>query len=540
MTTEATLKQGALGVTFKGSNPPVIKEVKYDSPMFGVLKCGYSVIEFTRANGQKVPVTDAVSLAKMIKESSEDVGRKLKCLMTLPAEVEFLLPEGDVGLTVTQEKGLALITKIENGSPLKHLCRVGLAVDAMTLPDGSTMTGCHADKVNEWLKFNQEAGRVMILKDPSLGDLSPPSYSQSNTAIEIPPGGTSALGLRFQGSPLPQLISIDPRSELRGRVPADMIIAAIRLPDGREFQGFDASYLAKIFDETADLEGRQLYLMNKFDDELPQEPILKYWLPVFGNAEELGLVFGGTPTRVKHVAPHSELSGLVKKNMEVMNVWWKYAPDVQDLSPAGIVESLASSSGCDRCIMFTNIYDSMPDEVTVTFPAGNLGIRFAENPPKVVGFTRDSVARKMVDVGMVADTLTLASGTPYSNLESVKLTRTLIANAGLPNRTIRFINPKTVPLTKAGDLPRPASMVLALPAGKLFLNMKGTYPCRITNVKPMSPLVGKLPNGMACDEVVIDGRSYTGFSAVELSKLLKDSAHKQGRILKLSNPSVSY
>lgn len=540
MSAIATLPQGPLGVTFKGSNPPVIKEVKFDSPMFGTLKCGYSVVDFTHANGKVVPATNSVALAKLIKSTSEDAGRKLKCLMTLPAEVEFLLPEGDVGLTVTQEKGLALITKIDNSSPLKHLVRVGLCVDAFTLPDGSTMTGCNADKVMEWLKFNQEAGRVMILKDPSLGDLSPPSFSQANTAMEIPPGGTSILGLRFQGSPLPELMSIDPRSALSGRVKADMIIAALRLPDGREFQGFDASYLAKLLDESADYEGRQLYLMNKYDEDVPSEPILKFWLPVFGNADELGIVFGGKPTRVKHVAAHSELHGLVKKNMEVMNIWYKGAPPVQDITPEGVVESLADSSGCDRCIIFTNVYDSLPDESVVTFPPGNLGLRFAECPPKVVGFTRDSVARKLVDVGMVADTLTLDSGTPYTNLEPVKLTRTLIANAGSSKRTIRFINPAVVPLTKPGDLPKPDKMVLALPASKLFLNMKGTFPCYITQVKPNSPLVGKLPNGMAVDEVVIDGRSYSGFSAVELSRLLKESAHKPGRMMKLSNPSIAY
>uniref|UniRef100_A0A6V1A005 Uncharacterized protein n=1 Tax=Thalassionema nitzschioides TaxID=33649 RepID=A0A6V1A005_9STRA len=540
MSAIVTLPTGPLGVTFKGSNPPVIKEVKYDSSMFGNLKCGYSVQSIIRANGIEVKATNSVELAKLIKATSEDEGRKLKCLMTLPAEVEFLLPEGDVGLTVTQEKGLALVTKIDNASPLKHLVRVGMAVDCFTLPDGSTMTGCNADKVMEWLKFNQEAGRVMILKDPSLGDLSPPSYSQSNSAMEIPPGGTSILGLRFQGTPLPQLMSIDPRSELKGRVQADMVIAALRCPDGREYQGFDASYLAKLLDETADYEGRQLYLMNKYDEDVPAEPLLKMWLPVFGTAEELGLVFGGKPTRIKHVAPHSELHGLVKKNMQVVNIWWNKSPAVQDLSPDGIAESLADSSGCDRCLILTNIYDSLPDETVVTFPPGNLGLRFAETPPKVVGFTRDSVARKLVDVGMVADTLMLDSGTPYTNLEPTKLTRTLIANAGSGKRTIRFINPGVVPLTKPGDLPKPDKMSLMLPASKLFLNMKGMFPCYITQVKPNSPLVGKLPNGMAVDEVIIDGRSYSGFSAVELSKLLKESAHKPGRVLKLSNPSLNF
>lgn len=540
MTTVATLPSGPLGITFKGSNPPVIKEVKYDSPMFGLLKCGYTFVEFVHANGQTESPKDSVSLAKLIKSTAEDEGRKIKCVMTLPAEVEFLLPEGDVGLTVTQEKGICLITKIDNDSPLKHLVRVGMAVDAFTLPDGSSMTGCHADKVMEWLSTNQEPGRVMILKDPSLGALSPPSFSQSNTAFEIPPGATTKLGLRFQGSPLPNLVDVDPRSELRGRVQPDMIIAALRCPDGREFQGVDSSYLAKLLDETADLEGRQLYLMNKYDDDLPSEPLLKVWCPVFGNADELGVVFGGNPTSVKYVAPHSQLNGIIRKGMRVVNVWWKYAPPVQDLSPEGIVQSLSESSGCDRCIVFTNIYDSLPDEVVVTFPAGHLGLRFAETPPKVIGYTRDSPARKLVDVGMVADTLSLGSGNVYMNLEPTKLTRTLIANAASDKRTIRFVNPKVVPLSKPGDLPRPDRMTIGLPTGKLFLNMKGMFPCLITQVKPQSPLVGKLPNGMAVEELVIDGRSYTGFSAVELSKLLKDSAHKPQRVMRLSNPSISY
>mmetsp|Transcript_30752 Transcript_30752/g.46626 ORF Transcript_30752/g.46626 Transcript_30752/m.46626 type:complete len:541 (-) Transcript_30752:107-1729(-) len=540
MTTLATLPTGPIGVTFKGSNPPVIKEIQWDSPMFGLFKCGYAFVEFVHANGKVESPRDSISLAKLIKSTSQDEGRKLKFVMTLPAELELLVPEGDIGITVSQVQGLPLITKIDSDSPLKDLIRPGLAVDSFTLPDGSRMTGCPSEKVMEWLTYNQEPGRVMVLKDPSLGNLSPTTYSQANTAFEIPQGATSHLGLRFQGSPLPLLVDVDPRSELRGKVKAGMVIAAVRLPDSREFQGIDSSYLAKVLDETEDMDGRQLYLMNTTDEELPAEPLLKVWLPAIGTAEELGLVFGGTPTKVKHIAPHSPLRGIIKKNMQVVNVWWNGAPPVQDLSPAGTVQTLNESSGYDRCLVLSGVYDTLPDEVTVVFPAGQLGLRFAEHPPKVVGYTRDSIARKLVDVGMVADTLTLESGNSYMNLEATKLTKTLVANAMSNKRTMRFINPRTTPLTKPGDLPRPDRMTIALPPTKLFLNMKGMFPCIITQVKPNSPLVGKLPNGMAVDELVIDGKSYTGFSGVELSRLLKGSQFRPGRIMRLSNPSISY
>eukprot|EP00548_Thalassiothrix_antarctica_P008747 CAMPEP_0194154694 /NCGR_PEP_ID=MMETSP0152-20130528/61534_1 /TAXON_ID=1049557 /ORGANISM="Thalassiothrix antarctica, Strain L6-D1" /LENGTH=544 /DNA_ID=CAMNT_0038860957 /DNA_START=149 /DNA_END=1786 /DNA_ORIENTATION=+ len=535
MTSSFKLPAGSLGIVFKGSNPPVVKEVKYESELFGKVKCGFSFLS-VNIDGREQAPSDAVSLAKSLKETSNNPNRIMNFTMTLPAEIEFILPEGDVGLSVTDVDGIAIITKISAESPLKHIVRIGMAVDSFTLPDGSTMTGGSSAKVSEWLRFNQTAGRVMILKDPSLGDLSPPSYSQANVTVDLPLGNIDDLGLIIQGNDIATLEGVNRFSHMHGKVPANMIIGALRIPDGREFQGLNQSFLAKVLQETQDVEGRILYLMNPGDGELPSEPVLKAFLPVLGNCSELGLVLGGNPARVRFVNQASEMNEIIKKGMEVVKVGWKYEPDNQDISAEAVTESLTESSGTDRYILFRNIYKAIPDEVEVNFAPGRIGIIFGDNPPRVKGFTQGCTVSHLIDVGMVADTLILDSGKRYTNLETHKLTRTLIANAGSNRRVIRFINPATVELSTEDDLERPDMINLNLPTGKLHISLKGPYPPRVSNIKPISPLLRLLPKNMAVDELIIDGRSYSGFNSIKLATLLKETEYKQGRVMKLKNP----
>jgi len=535
MTSSFKLPTGTLGIVFKGSNPPIVKEVRYESELFGKVKCGFSFVGVT-INGREIAPNDAVNLAELLKETSDNPNRIMKFMMTLPAEIEFILPEGDPGITVTNVDGIAIITKISAQSPLKHLVRIGMAVDSFTLPDGSTMTGGSAAKVTEWLRFNQLAGRVMILKDPSLGDLSPSTYSQANVTVDLPLGNIDDLGLIIQGNDIATFEGVTRYSQLYGKVPASMVIGALRIPDGREFQGLNQSFLAKVLQETQDIEGRILYLMNPGDGELPTEPVLKAFLPVLGNCKELGLVFGSNPARVRFVNQASEMNDIIKKGMEVIKVGWKYEPQNQDLSAESVTDSLTESSGTDRFILFRNIYKAIPDEVEVNFASGRIGIIFGDHPPRVKGFTQGCTVSHLIDVGMVADTLILESGRRYMNLETTKLTRTLIANAASNRRVIRFINPATVELSTGGDLERPDMMNLVLPPGKLHISLKGPYPPRVSSVKPMSPLAQRLPKNMAVDELVIDGRSYTGFNSIKLAALLKESDYKDGRVMKLKNP----
>merc|ERR1740124_984708 len=61
-------------------------------------------------------------------------------------------------------------------------------------------------------------------------------------------------------------------------------------------------------------------------------------------------------------------------------------------------------------------------------------------------------------------------------------------------------------------------------------------PPRVSNIKPISPLLRLLPKNMAVDELIIDGRSYSGFNSIKLATLLKETEYKQGRVMKLKNP----
>ena len=173
-----------LGVVFKGSPPIVTRFLNY-SPMKDKMFVGMTVDTLTLEDGTRLSCLTSTELVEALYESAETDGRRmllrnaatssLSIRQILPPdppdEKEVKLPAGPLGVSFKGDIGN--ITRIHDDSPMKGQFRVGMVVDTLTLPDGSTYCGLTAQELGVVLRGSSDLeGRTVLLKNPDTATLS--------------------------------------------------------------------------------------------------------------------------------------------------------------------------------------------------------------------------------------------------------------------------------------------------------------------------------------------------------------------------------
>jgi hypothetical protein len=547
------LPPGKLGIVFAGT-PPVVKNVNDDSPLKGKVKAGYIFQSMILSDGTVFEGLSALDLIAVLNDYAEEEGRKLVMKMGVPDFVELSCPEGDLGITLNDVGGKAVITKIASTSPLKREIRVGIALDKLKLEDGMVISGHTAKEFSVFLADdNKSSGRVVELKNPALAG-SPKSITLPvEKSIDLPVG---PLGVSFKNSNGKTIISsIKEDSSLRGAARSGMAVDSFTMTDGTEFRGLSSEDLAEAIKNSVDAEGRKMLLREPNSKELPTSSTTKVYLPDIGYAEELGLSFVGTPAMFKDVSETSPLFGKARRGQLVLTVGWADGTEYSDLDSEELIDILEDSSGSTgRYLILKSVGNksptttavasreaslALPDELIVTLPAGKIGMILKGNPASVMNLKEDSpLIPSGVCAGMVIDTLTLESGEVLYELSATEFTDMLARHTDSEGRVVRFINPSTTELSRPPEIYLPDELELVLPTGKLSVNFKGNAPCKVSSVKKESPLRAVLPPGMAVDSLKIGSTTYIDMDAATLAGYLSTTSSVEGRVLTLKNPDV--
>lgn len=194
---EVKLPSGVLGCYFVGTSPKV-KRFDADSPVRDKIPVGLVVDTLTLEDGTSYSGLSNVEFVKMLADSTDSservlllknpATRKLSIRqIRLPDEKTVTIPGGYLGVTFAGEK--AAIISIEDDSPLKAELRVGMAVDMLTLPDGSLYSGLSAPELANALRGSAiMQGRELYLVNPGTMKLSDklidPKSSSADAIIE--------------------------------------------------------------------------------------------------------------------------------------------------------------------------------------------------------------------------------------------------------------------------------------------------------------------------------------------------------------------
>lgn len=531
------LPTGKVGVVFKGT-PPVVMKLSDDSPLKGKVKVGYIFESMTLSDGTSFEGLSTPELVSTLNDHSEEEGRKLQLRMGLPDRLELTCPEGDLGITIADVDGKAVLTKIANKSPLKKDIRVGLCVDKLMLEDGMEVAGCSAEEVTEFIADDvNSSGRVLFLANPQMM-LSPKGITlPKSKTVDLPVG---MLGVSFKNSnELTLISSLKNDSALRGLARAGMAVDTVTMTDGTEFRGLNSEDLSNALKSSFDSAGRKMLLKHPASKDLPTMSTTKLYLPDVGNPGEMGFSLAGDPAAFKEVAETSPVFGKARRGQVVITFGCADGTEYDDLDADELEDILQDTSGSEgRFLLLKNMPMPLPDEQIITLPAGKIGVVFKGSPPSVTRINPDSPLVGAGLVGMVVDTVTLENGEVTYELEAHELTGILNANIESEGRVARFINPTTMELSIPPELEKPDEMEIILPTGKLAIMFKGKAPCSVSSVAKTSPLRAILPIGMAVDSLVIGEQTLIDMDAVTLAGVLSSTSSIEGRILTLKNPDA--
>lgn len=189
---EVLLPAGTIGVTFS-STPPIAKAFKDDSPVGNLIPPGTFVDAMKMPDGYCQSGFSAKELVALLGGFKGQEGRTLvlKNFKTetpsprqeiFPESKEIELPTGKIGVSF-KGKRKTIISRIHAESPLLGQVYVGMEVESISVPGGSTFDGMTGKQVARTLVDTKNVeGRIMVIKAPSGGDgasTASSGYSQS-------------------------------------------------------------------------------------------------------------------------------------------------------------------------------------------------------------------------------------------------------------------------------------------------------------------------------------------------------------------------
>jgi len=440
------LPEGKAGLVFSGSSTPILSRVSYGGAMHGKsIKPGYIVDALTLGSGKKFEGLSKVELVNKLKESADDHNRKLTFTIAHKAGThEVDLPSGDnVGITIAEKKGKAIVTAISHTSPLKNHVSRGHVVENIST-EKFCLTGHSADDINQVLiNSAAETTRKMTFKHPG-EELSEKAIDYEEVVLDLP--AVQDLGIELGGT-IATVLSVSNDSPLLGMVFPGMKISAFRIEDGREYHGLPGTLLYKILQETSDTEGRQLYFPSP-GTEVGADVTLKFYPQMIGlSSQELGATFESDGEALKLVDSMGSFD-VVPKGVILLDFSFKGAAtsEWKSFNPSSVEEldaMLMDSSGCERFFTFLGAGSTyMPDECVVVCPPGKLGVVFKGNPASLVTIKEGSpFGLSNAMPGMAVQSVTI-DGRTTTNPGTKELTKLLMSNPDA-SRSVKLVNPET-------------------------------------------------------------------------------------------------
>jgi len=536
-----SLPPGAILTAFKGS-PPKVSGVSEDSPCHGLIKIGFTFKELILGDGSCLSGLDTYELVAALNENANDPGRKVTFEMTLPQSSTVTLAPGPSGLIIEEVHGKATITKIEPYSPLKKELRIGMVVDKVICEDGYEIQGGTAQEYIDLLDSSMtDPKRTIMLISPEVQPSPRKITLPKGTKVELPPGTCIDLGVSFMGTDGAKIQSVKSNSTVRGLRPG-YFVHSLELAEGHSFIGLDGSALTHAIDKTADSEGRVIFLKNPEFYQKPPEAVTKVMLPSESGMQDLGLETRGNPARISKVMDGYPMFGLLQTGYFVRTFGWLDGTSFSNLSSNELSEVMDDSVGLEGRYLVCAYGKAPPSSVvTLTLPAGAVGGIFKGSPPTLTRIKEGSCLAGEVEVGYVADTLTLPNGIKYYQMDTMEFTSALKGAADDEGRVVRFIDPSVHALTpKPYDDDSGAEMVdyksVPLPTGPLKVTFKGSKRAHVSKVKPESPLIRTLPVGMGVDTITVNNRVFMEMNAVEVADLVKSTSETKGRVMVVRHP----
>lgn len=170
-----------LGVVF-AERPPKVTTFLEGSPMVGKMFIGMVVDILMLDDGTMLSGLSVKELAAALNDSAETDGRTMLLKnpdtqrlsarqVVLPNEKKVELPSGYLGVSIKGKVGT--ITRIHDDSPMRGSFRVGLVIDTLILPNGSTYSGLTGKEIGVVLRGSADLeGRKVFLKNPETMALS--------------------------------------------------------------------------------------------------------------------------------------------------------------------------------------------------------------------------------------------------------------------------------------------------------------------------------------------------------------------------------
>jgi len=172
---EVLLPPGKLGCTFSGKLP-IAKSFKDDSPISSAMPPGMFVDKLLLADGYSVSGFTTRELVGLLGQFSEEEGRTLvlKNIKTekasskeevFPDVKSIALPTGKLGISF-KGRQQARVSRLHEESKLIGKAYVGMNLDTISIPGGSTFSGMSAKEAARVLVDTKNVGgRVMVLKN---------------------------------------------------------------------------------------------------------------------------------------------------------------------------------------------------------------------------------------------------------------------------------------------------------------------------------------------------------------------------------------
>jgi len=194
---DVILPSGKLGCTFSGT-PPTAKSFKDNSPIASAIPPGMFVDKLILSDGYTMSGFTTKEFVGGLGRSGGQEGRILVLKSTksrnpspqvevFPDDKMIVLPTGKLGVSFKGRKQ-ARVSRLHDGSSLQGEAYVGMLLDSITIPGGSTFSGMTAKEAARVLvDTKMVGGRTMMLKSPGSNTMSTRNIENDDASI----GGTS-------------------------------------------------------------------------------------------------------------------------------------------------------------------------------------------------------------------------------------------------------------------------------------------------------------------------------------------------------------
>lgn len=256
---------------------------------------------------------------------------------------------------------------------------------------------------------------------------------------------------------------------------------------------------------------------------------------------KLGVVFSGKESgkpAVKKLSDESPMKGKVKEGYIFEGLHMSDGTKYENMSVKELVETLKDTSDEEGRVLVMMM--GLPQSAEVMLPQGDIGARVetVKGKPTITKIAADAPAsvRGALRVGYIVDKVMLEDGTEISGHSAEEIEEMLAGDAASSGRRLSLLNPEMAD-GAVRSVTLPMVKEVELPTTKLGVSFKGSKLSKVTKVGSDSSLKGKIRVGFVVDSIRMpNGVSYVGYGAIDMTKVLKDTATTEGRVMVLKSP----